>query len=73
MKDYINQPCVQVVKETEHTIAFEKLKRLLLPYPEKDRTVENWNYLRKNYKMEFDPQVISMLDASGFIVKWLKK
>jgi hypothetical protein len=73
MRDYSNEPCVQAIKQSEHVTAFERLKSILSTYPEKDRTVENWNYLRENYKMDYDPQVINMLDASGFIVKWLNK
>jgi hypothetical protein len=38
-----------------------------------DRTVALWNELREQAKLEYDPEVIRMLDASGFIVKWLDK
>lgn len=36
------------------------------------RTVDTWNLERSMYKRDYDTSVISMLDASGYIKKWLK-
>jgi len=70
MTNQTDQPCVPVVKETEHTKAFIKLKAELLTYTG-ERTVKVWNEKRELAKGQYDPEVIRMLDASGFIVKWL--
>ena len=61
-----------VVIKSQTTKDFEKLIGLLLLYKPEERTVQSWNYLREEYKKDYDSKVISMLDASGFITKWLK-
>jgi hypothetical protein len=53
--------------------AFINLKMKLNTHLREDRTVALWNELREQAKLEYDPEVIRMLDASGFIVKWLDK
>lgn len=69
MKDWTE---TGVTIESETTKEFNKLKKLLFGYKLEDRTVDNWNYLRENYQQDYSPKVIAMLDASGYITKWLK-
>lgn len=35
-------------------------------------TVKEWNELREEAKEHYSEQVISALDASGYIVKWME-
>lgn len=35
-------------------------------------TVKEWNELREEAKEYYSEQIISALDASGYIVKWLE-
>lgn len=39
---------------------------------ERTGTVSEWNHLREKMKARFPEKIISMLDASGFIVEWMK-
>lgn len=69
MKDWTK---TGVTIESETTKEFNKLKRLLSGYRPDDRTVDNWNYLRVQYAGDYSLEVTRMLDASGYITKWLK-
>ena len=60
-----------VVIKSQTTKDFEKLVTDLNNFG-LERTVENWNICRANAKLIYDSEVIWMLDASGFIIKWLK-
>jgi len=53
----------------------EQLKKLQaeLSDSENERSVKEWNNLRENAKKHYSKEVISMLDASGFINEWIKQ
>lgn len=36
------------------------------------RTIANWNEIRETCKAQYNQKIIGMLDASGYITKWLK-
>lgn len=59
-----------VIKETQDMRDFGSLKTDLFD-SKLDRTVENWNICREQFKTQYNEKVIWMLDASGFISKWL--
>jgi midasin (ATPase involved in ribosome maturation) len=50
---------------------FEQLKEAFRQY-RKERTVKEWNELREEAKEHYDEKYINMLDASGYITKWMK-
>ena len=50
---------------------FEQLKEAFRQYSKK-RTVQEWNTLREEAKEHYEEEYISMLDASGYITKWMR-
>ena len=68
MEDWTDKSVVVINDDSEQ---FEALKTDLSNFG-LCRTVGNWNICRENAKHIYSLRVIEMLDASGFIVKWLK-
>jgi hypothetical protein len=58
-----------IVKDGD-TLSLERLIETANKFQDA-RTVESWNYLREQFKTQYAERVIWMLDASGFISKWL--
>jgi hypothetical protein len=59
-----------VAREKESNL--ETLKEALLKY-RVEGTVKEWNALREEAKEHYSEEDMNALDASGFIVEWLKK
>ena len=38
-----------------------------------NRDIKVWNELRERYKIQYPLEIISMLDGSGYVTKWLKE
>ena len=55
----------------ENDVIFEQLKEAFRQY-RKEGTVKEWNQLREEAKEHYDKEYINMLDASGYITKWMK-
>lgn len=55
----------------EQTAELNTLKEALKKY-RKLGTVKEWNVLRDEAKEHYDQEIISALDASGYISEWMK-
>jgi hypothetical protein len=68
MTDFTKNAIIEIAANRDLAL----MKKALNFVPAVDRSAEAWNKGRANFQKQFPASSIYALDASGFIVEWLR-